>query len=813
MLRSWSSIIVITLGTVASVLTLPQSVYADTCVGLTQTACSSSSTCLWDFTLSTCNDPSASLCPSHLDVTACRAGGCFWDLWVTQCFESVSVASSQFACPAWTDAANGYPSPQSACTEHGCELLGSACVTPEGGNVAYVQIAHDASATWERPFFQSEVNSFGFHVTMPFHNAYRAENEWTIMQVGNLDVSIDVNEIPDACTTLSTKNTLPINYELEGIPHYSARLDYHAASWIDTYGNLDFDDPVYPGELGGNSDSRMINSVPVSYEFDPSPLLYKRDLKRAYGPFKVGGGRPVYQVARSTNGEKLDFEWRLDIQSIKSCPGVSEQQFPEYSVLQIPTVIIQETVEGGLISVSNTFRLTQAQSGGITVSPNSRYTSHVWVDKAIVLPGGGCPVGSSRLYITYKGTFSGVESGIWVGPVDIASDTVPFVDNQYGDAFTYITRLPCIAGVCSFQTQSQSDCQVLTPDGRAFKVRGTIHSWQMNVRSCSSETDTICAGGVINLAADGSPDPVTVDLPIDATPGTDIRTRVEVALGMFDSATTMQLADLNIYEVSPAQGPNAITGLTEDLPITFAKLPLDDQRRNRQISWKQPIVVAMRLVESLMSMDLRIGIGAGQMLFTALNADGSVKLNGNGDAYTLNYAQLKPYMDYVPKNTKASCPGCKLMPLAVERRGMDGFSIPMTSLLNQFGVAFQGLRIQVTFFVGNTDGSNAGGAFRRLLSTLPTQTIIQYNPDGSVSGSWNIFVDTTGLPSFNPTLTYWNETSNATVSVGLNPVTIFTPPTAPDMLPADSEVSLVISVITVFIVDLVLTMFSFLGAK
>jgi hypothetical protein len=131
------------------------------------------------------------------------------------------------------------------------------------------------------------------------------------------------------------------------------------------------------------------------------------------------------------------------------------------------------------------------------------------------------------------------------------------------------------------------------------------------------------------------------------------------------------------------------------------------------------------------------------------------------------------------------------------------------------GVSFRGLRISVTYFVGDmsNSNSNAGGALRRLLSSSPGQTVIQYNGDGSVSSSWNIFVDATTMPGFNPILTYWNATSNSSVSVGLNPKPVVYVPVAPDMLPADSEVSLIVVVLTVFLVDVALTMLSFLAVK
>jgi hypothetical protein len=457
-----------------------------------------------------------------------------------------------------------------------------------------------------------------------------------------------------------------------------------------------------------------------------------------------------------------------------------------------------------LVGTSHTFRITQTTSGSITVSPNSRYTSHTFIKKAHVIPD-DCQLGHARLSIVYETSFSGVGVGLWVGPKNM-EDVRTLASNTFEDSFRDLTRSPCVDGVCTFQVESRSQCRLLTADRLAFKIPDSSHSWEMDVWMCTDHTDMVCNGGKINLAASGASDLIIVSLPIDSVPPSLLETRPEIIMGILDSASSTDWGDFHAHNSIPSLSGGVLSSM-------WPLLTVAEQQSTRQISWKQPLTVVVRLYNENLA-DLRLGTQPGDLEITALNADRQVLLDQQSNPYTLNFDKLKLLMEFVPKNTKAVCPTCKLLPILNLARGNDGFSIPTIQLINNMGTLFSGLRITARYHIGDAAGGNAAGA-RRLLSVgdVPSQIIVQQNPDGSILASWSVFIDREGIPGWNPSLTYWNETGNVSVTVPLNPKPIVIMPAVPALIPKDSEISLIVVLVTAFIVDVVLTMGAFFAVK
>jgi hypothetical protein len=257
---------------------------------------------------------------------------------------------------------------------------------------------------------------------------------------------------------------------------------------------------------------------------------------------------------------------------------------------------------------------------------------------------------------------------------------------------------------------------------------------------------------------------ICVQSPLPTVPTTVYS--FEVAAGIlptpFSPLSAMQvLADLPAFNG---------TGYS---PPTFVVQP---SLQNTQLYWRRSLTFVIRLVNSLLNTtDLRMAIPFNNLTLTALTGTNKV-IGGAGN--TLNYAQLVSLMYYVPKNALiATCADCALVPAATApTKGVDAFSLPVYNLLSAFviGSAFQSVMLNVTFDVGSfvalnsttVVSTNAGGASRRLYSIGGSSSGVSttHNRDGTVTVSFVQGVDWTGYTEFNPTYSFWNATSNTTIT-------------------------------------------------
>ncbi len=83
----------------------------------------------------------------------------------------------------------------------------------------------------------------------------------------------------------------------------------------------------------------------------------------------------------------LDWAWKIKISAIKDCPGVVTTQSATSFSYTIPTGVLMMTQDGGVAGVFNTFYVTESNSGSITMTPNSRYPSSVFIKNAVITRG------------------------------------------------------------------------------------------------------------------------------------------------------------------------------------------------------------------------------------------------------------------------------------------------------------------------------------------------------------------------------------------------------------------------------------------
>ena len=60
-------------------------------------------------------------------------------------------------------------------------------LTPAGDNPSD-RVERVNEASWQRPCFESNTDTFGFHtLALPFSHAWRYPNFWSVMRVGNIN--------------------------------------------------------------------------------------------------------------------------------------------------------------------------------------------------------------------------------------------------------------------------------------------------------------------------------------------------------------------------------------------------------------------------------------------------------------------------------------------------------------------------------------------------------------------------------------------------------------------------------------------------
>ena len=736
-------------------------------------------------------------CSVHgADGATCRGAGCYFDVWEQNCFDNVGVVNALHECSYW----RGVASWQQACDAHGCFVMGDACYVTLGpgnpGSGPPASVAESNIASWSNVVQVPNSDIFSFNTKIPFV-VKTNPNTWWAAAVGshNSDISGSVTTNWAHCTSFGAlsngKPIFPVNFDFDN----QLGLKFNVFDWVKRFRNLNFT-PYPSGPQSPATYPIGAAGAPMTSQFETG-ANYESAMMKTFGNFRTapidtaGSDYLIRSVDMSADGNLMDWAWRIKISDVLDCPGVTTNVVGADTTYVVPTGVLQLNPFGGIMGVYNTFYVTQSGSGAMTITPNSRYRSHVYVRNAVIMQGSGaddCGVGSARMFLTYEGIYYGVaDPAITVGPRDLGdihkkstanqqyeTDNAGFkvLSNQYHDEFYGFEGPSCdsTTKTCHFVVRSKSECRVLDSSGDSFRssafasaankalysatpIPGSEmtlneayvslenkHDFYVDVYTCKSSACTR-----FNSAPSGIYDSVGVSIDMKAYPqdaSNTLTSGFEVSGGLLDKGdslgpTETDLTKLRVMSVVPA--------LVGGVPALPTELSVESSDFTHAISWRRTLVPVIRLTTpNLAKFDLRIGIGDGQFSMTPVQANGFVM------GPTAHYAELKPLMTYVPKNGKINCPMCPDLPVVAANgggHGVDGFAIPVSNLMTLWpGVQFQGLEISITYFVGGAashDGviPSAGGA-RRLLSTNADSTVT-YNGDGSVGVTYFVAVDLT----------------------------------------------------------------------
>jgi hypothetical protein len=722
--------------------------------------------------------------------TACKAAGGYFDIWENAvsdgrqvCFDNVGqvmLAHENIAartCSYW-QLANVGDTWAAACDAHGCTSFGTDCLntynsaTPAGlpGAIAVSNIAQ-----WDSMQQVANSRAFTFRTLIPFELATTPNTWWAAVvgSDGSANVATSVVSQYSTCTSFAalddstgtSRPKFPSNFVVPaGLTQ--DQLNYNIRDFIERFHHVDFEQ--WP--TGTQPTATYTGFIGTSFDLN---LAYKPLMQASFGNFKVGSGSPISKISVSDNGNTLELDWLIDSDAVLACPGVLQQTTDGSETRVIPTSIAVLTSEGGIALVTNRFYETISTSGAITITPNSRYRSHVFLDESF-LEQGECDTGSGRFVFRWIGEYFGVmDTRLVVGPRAIGDihdtsianeqyllDNPGFnpLFNQYFETSTAFTASSCdyASGICRFSVTRTTECRVLTPDGQAFNTSASAnaanyasvdafpvleggahntdttkdaayeallnqHGFYIDVYSCFEGDCTR-----INSMPSGEYDALSALVRVNAFPGTAISSRLEITGGLLDLAPLVRSSvqtDLVAGFRAMVKLPAKIGGV--DQPPTAPLV--DDNMRSIAIPYNREITPVIRLSdENLADVDVRFGIGASdtfrftpmQMITSSTNP---LYIPFPGTT-PMNYLDLKPYMTHVPKNAKLACPTCLTLPVFGSNKGVDGFSIPVQNLNGPGGVwpgkEFQALQMEFRWYTGAGAGQTAGGAARRRMLSV-----------------------------------------------------------------------------------------------
>ena len=328
------------------------------------------------------------------DAVSCRASSCYFDVWEQNCFDNVGVVNMLHECSYW----RSVPSWQQACEAHGCFAMGNECYVSLGpggtGSGPLPSIAESNIASWSNVNQVPNSDIFSFNTKIPL-SVGTNPNTWWAAAIGShaIDIAGSVTKNWYHCTSFGSlsngKPMFPSNFNFDD----QLGLKFNVFDWVKRFRNLNFT-PYPSGAQTPATYPIGASGAPVTSQFDTSPA-YESAMLKTFGNFRtapddsVGSEFLIRSVDVTADGNLMDWAWRVKTSDILDCPGVTTTVVGADKTHVIPTGVLQLNSFGGIMGVYNTFYVTESGSGAMTITPNSRYRSHVYVRNAVVMQGTG----------------------------------------------------------------------------------------------------------------------------------------------------------------------------------------------------------------------------------------------------------------------------------------------------------------------------------------------------------------------------------------------------------------------------------------
>lgn len=630
-----------------------------------QSICVQRSDCQW----------AAGSCSAHIGTCdaltnqiTCATGGCYWDAYLLNCYNTLAEVVSQNPCSTWTD----FPLPNRACAYHGCALdvTQTVCLTPGAGGGNATAASTSLIGLFVNPNVSPNTLTFNVDVWLPNILATFPAT-WYYLSIGGGVPGYDAPPYlaPNVCNNVATFN-------------YSSPPPLYVI----------VDDPVGEQTYFNNWVTKHSN-----FNFNATDLIYGNPLYSIMGNLNIS----------NTSSSTIDRYVTLDgtshyvihhlsfdlTQIVTNCYqyGATELYSSSNRYYTIPISIIQRDTNNNFAQQSTSFFITVGLAGqfqSITVS--SQYQPVIYQNE-LTLVTSTCPAGQGMLNIVYLLQIQNVfDQTRFVGPrntsdILFTSGSINnTLHNCYGEHVVSVQRQGCINNICYTYITTQTKCRTLRTDGQAFNnctfaetadrqadigVNGTyssmlngVHTFWVNDYSCPFTANQTNNWKNCTLAVSSPysfPDIMNSNITINTYPETDITLTFDAYAGMLPSPNS----DLSLIETL-SQGPNSVYNVADLF--------------NTQLQWNSQFTFAIGVLDPTLRAYANITLQP-QTLFRidGLDAQGNV-LSGSTPLYI---DDVFPYMTYVPKLLLWACThGCKNTPATANQTAYDSFSIPVISL-------------------------------------------------------------------------------------------------------------------------------------
>ena len=656
--------------------------------------------------------PIAGRCAGFNSYLGCRAHGCLWDVYVNQCFVSLSEIDSVYPCSTWTNFE------YNACSFHGCHYDSIALMCRNPGDIMNVTTDTTSNIQFKNPTIAQDSSILKFEVWVP-NTIPTVPAHYTYITIGTAN-TVASQSITDATGSICNNvepsvsdHILPPIYTFVSDP---VGLQLYLNSWINTNHNMDFSAALT------DANATLLDSLMGRVNTGSTSLVKSIDLD------------PTNQfiIYRA----EIDY---LTVTSSHMCAtaGASHTLDTSFDYFFFPTEVIRvygtdpETmlVTGKQTTITNRFDYTvrlnrQGTIANPSVGVSIALTTTLFAQKVQAVYH-GCSANQAVLQIDYmlvigNAFTTDVSSGQKL--YGILSDAdISFINpdlsasNCYSEHVSNIQNLQCqqSSGNCYVTFTVTSGCRVVDKTGLAFETcpvptHNMKHDLYVDVSRFQLDV-----GGAITNAVLTSLTPVLVPFTLDYKVYKDssaVATQNwQVSVGVLPTPTDTNMADF----ISTIPGSTVVV--------------------NPQIKWSDSLAMLIGMTSPTLQSVSHLAINYQTIKITSNYFD------PNTQAFSfITFNGLFPFMSYVPKGIilQQLCPFCKELPIMTNRTAFDGFAIPITQLRlrmpgsTQYSVSFDyqyfwdptGAADSANIFSFNTYGLSKPST-KLKLSSFKTKTV------------------------------------------------------------------------------------------
>lgn len=630
-------------------------------------------------------NPGTTTCQkSYTTQASCSTSGCFWDVYLESCWDSLTQVYQSNPCSTWTT----YDNTGAACTFHNCAYSAGSCT--DIGAVDGAQNSNAVAVTSNVVFANPQIIAptanysnlnFSFQVVTPLVVS-DGSPQWGWLTLGSYTSQTDLT-LP-ACTTSVNHGAVPQTFNVTKTYGQSVAASQQAiVSGISSTGSMTFTNATING---------TINSLLLGNQTNNGFVTSISTLSNGAGQYST-----VYNV---------NFPL---VQYVATCAStglsvVTTSQGYQYT---IPAVYNMQSPYTGVIQSYDNLYVTISNSGQVSISPTTPYYMTATLG-TVAVETANCLPGQYALFMSYFITYSSVyDTTVQIGPRSVSDvyNASPFNNTQpncYGDHITTFQFLGCSNNQCVYYMEFFTACTTLRSDGTSFTTCTTNpsmagnHNFYVNTFSCPLGNPTSANCTSVNPSST-TLSVVQSNITVSAFSGTTINQQYTVVAGLLPTPTDTNINDVQLLAASNGTAVG----------------------NNNKIYSNNSLVIVIEMATSALQAAFDLRLVTSGITIQGLDASGNPVAGNN----TLTWNQIAPYIQYVTKNQQLNQTGALLLPLVSSQEqqffnnGFDGFALSAYALRSMLLAQSYKIVLPYYFIIGTHQYSSAGRKLSQLAFT------------------------------------------------------------------------------------------------